>query len=504
MANVTRFEWDVYVSYNSSDESWVKTTLLHDLEQAGLRVAIDYRDFDLGRFKVNNIERAVDSSRHTLLVISPAWLKDSWNEFENTLVSTTDPAGRMRRLIPLLVEPCRLPNRLAALTSADFTGSDDHDAEEMERLIRGLMTKSRVFLSFAHGVEPDESLAGRLKGVLEAEAHHVLTDQEITIGMVYRDGVRAEIEQSDFVVVLLSGASVGDPKVLDQIAFAQEAFKTGKKGHLLPVRVNFLEALPEPISGEINDIHYALWRDESDDEVVERCLLEAISRFKSLRPVVTKVDRRAPVSGANKARLWPNGSVILIAFLDGEPALQWAVAKYAAEWTRFANLRFVFTNDPDAPNRISFSQPGSWATLATDAMSVPKGQPTISLGTLNSDSPAEEIRRVALHEFGHVLGLVHEHQAPGSTIPWNREAVVHHFSTLYGWTLQEIELSIFQAYPADYFPVPKEFDPTSIMAYPIPDEFTDGKVHIGWNRVLSEKDKAFVAALYPCQPGSDG
>jgi len=498
MPNVTRFEWDVFVSYNSRDESWVKTTLLHDLEQAGLRVAIDYRDFELGRSKVNNIERAVDSSRHTVLVISPEWLKDGWNEFASILVSTADPAGRMRRLIPLLVKPCRLPDRLAALTSADFTGSDDQDAEEMARLIRGLMTKSRVFLSFAHGVEPDKSLAERLKGVLEAEAHHVLTDQEITVGMGYQQGVRAEIEQSDFVVAILSAASVGDPKVRDQLAYAQETFKAAKKGRLLPVRVNFLDALPEPISGEINDIHYALWRDESDDEVVARCLLEAISRFKSLRPVVVKVDRHAPVSAANSARLWPNGSVLLFAFLDGEPALQWTVAKCAAEWTRFANLRFVFTDDPNAPNRISFSKPGSWATLATDALSVPMDQPTINFGWLNSKSPVEEIRRVVLHEFGHVLGLVHEHQVPGSAIPWNRDAVVRYFSgPPNNLTLQQIELTIFQTYPADYFPVPKEFDPASIMAYQIPDEFTDGKLHIGLNQVLSEKDKGFVAALYP-------
>ncbi|MBV8195243.1 MAG: hypothetical protein JOY80_06915 [Candidatus Dormibacteraeota bacterium] len=36
------------------------------------------------------------------------------------------------------------------------------------------------------------------------------------------------------------------------------------------------------------------------------------------------------------------------------------------------------------------------------------------------------------------------------------------------------------------------------------DEFTDGKVHPGLSSALPEKDKAFVAVLYPCQQGSDG
>jgi hypothetical protein len=43
----------------------------------------------------------------------------------------------------------------------------------------------------------------------------------------------------------------------------------------------------------------------------------------------------------------------------------------------------------------------------------------------------------------------------------------------------------------------KEFDPASIMAFPLPSEYTDGRLTIGSNTKLSEKDKAFVASLYP-------
>jgi hypothetical protein len=35
------------------------------------------------------------------------------------------------------------------------------------------------------------------------------------------------------------------------------------------------------------------------------------------------------------------------------------------------------------------------------------------------------------------------------------------------------------------------------MAFSIPAEFTDGKVIVGMNMALSDKDKAIIAALYP-------
>jgi hypothetical protein len=37
--------------------------------------------------------------------------------------------------------------------------------------------------------------------------------------------------------------------------------------------------------------------------------------------------------------------------------------------------------------------------------------PTTNFGWFNSSTDLREIRRTTLHEFGHVLGCIHEHQA---------------------------------------------------------------------------------------------
>jgi hypothetical protein len=128
------YQYDVFISYSHYDRVWVQETLLPQLQQAGLRVCIDYRDFIIGTPTLINIEQAVDTSRHTLIVLTPAWVESEWTQLESLLVGTADPAARQRRLISLLFQPCQRPTRIAGLTHADFTQPEQH-ATEFTRLL---------------------------------------------------------------------------------------------------------------------------------------------------------------------------------------------------------------------------------------------------------------------------------------------------------------------------------------------------------------------------------
>jgi hypothetical protein len=125
---------DVFISYSQADLAWVREELLPRLEGAGLKVLFADRDFEIGAPRLVNVERAVETSRHTLIVITPDWIADEWNVFETLLVSTTDPAVRRRKLIPVLLRPAELPSRLAMLTYADFTLPENR-RWQWERLI---------------------------------------------------------------------------------------------------------------------------------------------------------------------------------------------------------------------------------------------------------------------------------------------------------------------------------------------------------------------------------
>jgi hypothetical protein len=243
---------------------------------------------------------------------------------------------------------------------------------------------------------------------------------------------------------------------------------------------------------------YAVWRSNRDEEHVARKLLDAISTFDALG--IREPDDRKPTSEqiASSNKLWPNGSAVVVGFMCGEATLQWKVAKVASEWAKYANLRFVFGEAAEAAIRISFGGAGTWSYVGTDALSVPNDRPTIELGWLTSETNDEEIRRVVLHEFGHALGLVHEHQIATAEIAWDETAV---YNDLTGppnnWTRQQIDVAMFQRYSSDYYPIEKKFDPKSIMMFPVPKNWTSGTSLSELNMELSDGDKDFVHKLYP-------
>ncbi|MGB8646998.1 MAG: SIR2 family protein [Anaerolineae bacterium] len=135
--------YDVFISYCKADKQWVKVWLLARLEGAGLKVCIDYRDFAIGVPHLVNIERAVDGSRHTLIVMTPDWVTSEWNEFESLLVGTGDPAARKQRLLPLLLKPCQPPARIAMLDCADLTNEEERE-EQLARVLKLLGGKANA------------------------------------------------------------------------------------------------------------------------------------------------------------------------------------------------------------------------------------------------------------------------------------------------------------------------------------------------------------------------
>ena len=199
-----------------------------------------------------------------------------------------------------------------------------------------------------------------------------------------------------------------------------------------------------------------------------------------------------------RSKIWePAGRTLRVRFLDGEPTVQQKVIRFAQEWRASANIQFDFGDHATAEIRISFQLPGSWSFIGTDALGVPASEPTMNFGWLTLGTPNDEVRRVVLHEFGHALGLIHEHQNPAATIPWNRAAVYDYYAgPPNNWTPAQVETNLFQTYAAE-LTQHSAFDPHSIMLYPIPAEFTQGGFCVGLNQTLSALDRAYIAAWYP-------
>lgn len=122
-----KFLFDVFISYSSKDDEWVTKTLLPRIEQAGLKVCIDFRDFAAGKAALHNMRDASKSSRRTLLVMTPNWIASEWTAYENILSRTNDPSGLKQKTIPLLLETCEIPEDISILTFINFTRADRLD-----------------------------------------------------------------------------------------------------------------------------------------------------------------------------------------------------------------------------------------------------------------------------------------------------------------------------------------------------------------------------------------
>lgn len=251
-------------------------------------------------------------------------------------------------------------------------------------------------------------------------------------------------------------------------------------------------------------INACIDRDLPPDLLVEAARL-AIRENRANAPVEPSARELMPgvmlgevQVAALTGKLWRPGRTLRVRFLDGDSRLQEKCIPHAKLWEKYANIKFDFGRDPNAEIRISFRYRGSWSYVGTDALAVAKSEPTMNFGWLTMDSPNDEFARVVTHEFGHALAFIHEHQNPSARLPWNREAVYAYYQGAPNfWTREQVDVNVFTRYSADSARF-SEYDPKSIMLYPIPAQFlTDPSQAVGWNKVPSDTDKAYAGILYP-------
>ena len=191
-------------------------------------------------------------------------------------------------------------------------------------------------------------------------------------------------------------------------------------------------------------------------------------------------------------KMWPNGSTLRVRFMEGTDQ-QKAIAKsQAGWWEEFANLHFDFNDSADAEIRITFDpNDGAWSYVGTDCLSIPSNQATMNLGFQDGGTSA--------HEFGHAVGLGHEHQNPEGGIQWNESVVIRDLAGPPNfWSPDQTRHNVIQKYNQDQVNG-TAFDRDSIMLYAFPGTWTQSGVGTHANEILSAMDQAFIAGslAYP-------
>jgi len=214
---------------------------------------------------------------------------------------------------------------------------------------------------------------------------------------------------------------------------------------------------------------------------------------------------------------WKRGQTIKVCFHTGTTKAQERVARIAREWTQYANVAFDF-EESGAPRKcksgqaadikISFKDnEGWWSVPGTMSRSY---DPSMNLQFYGVDTPmlkdgqpAPEgaMRATILHEFGHALGMLHEHQSPNANcdaeIDW---AAAYKVGADVGWDQAQVDRNFRQFTNTNELNATK-VDRQSIMHYSLPPTlFKRGKqspCFVPDNLDLSEQDRQFIASIYP-------
>lgn len=205
-----------------------------------------------------------------------------------------------------------------------------------------------------------------------------------------------------------------------------------------------------------------------------------------------KVFKQAVIKNST----WPIGSTIKIKFLDGTKELKEFVKRNCVEWIKDINIKFQFVDTGNAEVRIAFNRNNAnYSSIGTEARNIfNQSVPTMELYDLTTNITDEMKRALVLHEFGHCLGLVHEHQLPFSNIQWNVGNVYYYFKKYYNKDTYWVNNNILRQYNERELDFIFPFERNSIMIYPIAPGLANIEVHLPAN--LTETDKDYIKTLY--------
>jgi hypothetical protein len=210
------------------------------------------------------------------------------------------------------------------------------------------------------------------------------------------------------------------------------------------------------------------------------------------------IDKELPIQLTSRSaeavtfpeKYWTNGQKLRVKFMEGTESQKQFVMNALKDWMDVVNLQFVRSEDVNSEIRVAFDEnDGAWSYIGTDARDIPTNQPTLNLGWLD--------KGVVLHEFGHAIGMGHEHQNPKGGIKWNEANVIKDLSKPpNSWNVATIRHNVLDKYSKDQTNG-TEADTSSIMMYPFPASWTMDGFATKENTELSVVDRQFMASVYP-------
>lgn len=211
-------------------------------------------------------------------------------------------------------------------------------------------------------------------------------------------------------------------------------------------------------------------------------------------PDASASNRKKRALGYSR-KFWKPGQTLRITFVNQpEQPLKQAIFAAACQWLPHANLKFELVEDDSYSSELKVHTGGAadqnYSVFGTDALR--SAGASMVLGVTTDMASFEH---TVIHEFGHALGLDHEHQHPDAAIPWDLPKLYAHY-TAKGVDNDIVDEAILAKLGRTSLTL-LPYDRSSIMHYPVPQALTLGDWEVGINTQISDKDQALMRLIYP-------
>lgn len=126
----------IFISHNHKDKFFVRR-FGADLAAAGARPWIDEAEINIGDSLIEKISHAIDEMNYFAVVLSASSVASAWVQQELEQALTTQLSLRQIKVLPLLIEECKIPPFLRGKLYANFTNPGVYD-ESFARVLKAL------------------------------------------------------------------------------------------------------------------------------------------------------------------------------------------------------------------------------------------------------------------------------------------------------------------------------------------------------------------------------